>query len=150
RTEMVRFLLAHGADARIESKQFSAMCYAALRGRTQIVKELLAHGASPNETFGIGRVSLLYVTINNEHLETAKVLIRHSADPSHLLKHGNPLHAAAELGSLDLVRKLLKGGADPNPSENKPITAAAAKGHDDILRVLLSAGADVNSTNAWG
>jgi len=58
------------------------------------------------------------------------------------------LHAAAQHGHLDIVRVLLRHGADPNAREvgdnTYPLHWAAAHGHTEIVRALLDAGGDVH------
>ena len=52
---------------------------------------------------------------------------------------------AAEDGRLDLVRNLLKAGANPNAKSDGDVTVlmwAAARGHVEVVKVLLEAGAD--------
>src|SRR5215472_9549564 len=63
--------------------------------------------------------------------------------------HGSTaLHAAAGRGHRDVVRLLLKHGADPNARDvgdnASPLHFAAGAGHVDVVRMLLDAGADVH------
>ncbi len=63
-----------------------------------------------------------------------------------------PLNWAAGVGNLEMVKILLKNGADPNyhyslktaDSNVYPILAAASGGHIEIVRLLLDKGAKVN------
>src|SRR4249919_1973402 len=59
-----------------------------------------------------------------------------------------PLHAAAQSGDVDAVRRLLADGADPNAREagdnTTPLHWAAAAKHVEAVRALLDAGADVH------
>jgi len=151
-TEVAHFLMSHGANVLIESKlRNTALGYAAPLGRTEIVEELLSRGADPDDTvtLGFGVFSVLHQACQNGHLETAKALIAHAADVN-MVKFGNALHAAADAGCSAIVRKLLRVGADPDPSKNKPLIAAAARGHNQIVEELLSAGADADATDTWG
>ena len=58
------------------------------------------------------------------------------------------LHGAAQRGHTEVVRLLLKHGADPNALEpgdhTYPLHWAAAHGHVEIVRALVDAGADVH------
>jgi ankyrin repeat protein len=62
-----------------------------------------------------------------------------------------PLTAAAQLGRVEVVRLLLRNGADPNlrdfgsdyPHET-PLSTAAKHGQLEVCRILLEAGADPN------
>ena len=62
-----------------------------------------------------------------------------------------PLTAAAQFGQVEVVRFLLKSGADPNLLDfgtkyphDTPLSTAAMHGHLEVCRVLLDAGADPN------
>jgi ankyrin repeat protein len=63
--------------------------------------------------------------------------------------HGSAgLHAAAARGHRDVVRLLLRHGADPNARDAgdnaSPLHFAAGGGHIEVVRLLLDAGADVH------
>jgi ankyrin repeat protein len=50
-----------------------------------------------------------------------------------------PLHEAAQIGDLEMVRDLLQHRADPQARNNDgktPADMAAAKGHEEILKLL--------------
>lgn len=69
--------------------------------------------------------------------------------------HGTaPLYAAAEEGNAEIVRALLRAGADPNAEsrneESYSLFPAATSGHVEIVRVLLAAGADPNAMGRYG
>ncbi len=151
-TEVAHFLMCHGADVLMQSKLGNtALAYAAPLGRRKIVEELLSRGADPDDTFtaGFGVFSVLHQACHNGHLETARALISRGADVR-AVKFGNPLQAAAEVGSLEMVRELLMAGANADPPTMKPLIAAAARGHDPVVKELLSAGANPDATDTWG
>jgi len=61
--------------------------------------------------------------------------------------YGPPLYCAADNGHEEIIRVLLKAGADPNAvssSGETPLCAAAFEGHAEIVRLLVEGGADVN------
>ena len=80
-----------------------------------------------------------------------------------LSKDGNLLHArshdretaiikASENGRLDVVRFLLKNGANPNDEDatsagQTPLIHASFNGHIEIIKLLLDAGADIEKKN---
>ncbi|MEO0014956.1 MAG: hypothetical protein RLZZ535_3345, partial [Cyanobacteriota bacterium] len=65
-----------------------------------------------------------------------------------------PLHFAAHRGHLDIVRLLIKSGADVNASEDnssnsKPIHWAATGGHLEVVQLLVESGAIVQVIDDW-
>ncbi|MEJ2780413.1 ankyrin repeat domain-containing protein [Stygiolobus sp. CP850M] len=56
-----------------------------------------------------------------------------------------PLHKAPLNGHVEIVRVLLKRGADPNAKDNygsTPLHEAAKEGHVEIVKLMLERGAD--------
>ena len=166
--QMVELLLKHGAnDLSTEG--------AATNGHLDAVKLLLNQGAEPN---GLG------VAILHGHKDVAEVLLDAGADPNELTRYElryfepyteitgpcvfeylSPLHYAILNKSLNLVKVLLKAGADPNivPSaitlqENRfdvdpwPTVLQTAQdpewGDQDIAQYLEEQGAKVNVTSS--
>ena len=64
-------------------------------------------------------------------------------DPRQVVGHGNsPLHDAANVGSLSVVRVLLELGADVNARCNSgwtPLLRACNAGHDAVAKALVPA-----------
>lgn len=64
-----------------------------------------------------------------------------------------PLHAAAQSGDTEEVRRLIAAGADLNALDaegNAALHLAANNGHLDVVRALLDGGADANAKDAQG
>jgi len=97
-TEMVEFLLDHGADANAIGPGFTALHEAIMRRDERMVTALLAHGANPNTP-----------------LQTWTPERRSSADfnftPS--LVGGTPFWLASHFHEPAIMRLLVKQGADP-------------------------------------
>jgi uncharacterized protein len=75
-----------------------------------------------------------------------------SAKDQELSQLENALLAAAELGSVEEVKKLLAKGVDVNEKDIKGRTAlmwAAFKGHADVVKELLASGADLNAKDNY-
>ncbi|CAD5114977.1 unnamed protein product [Dimorphilus gyrociliatus] len=67
----------------------------------------------------------------------------------------SPIHAAAEIGNLAALKRLINFGADvntttKNESKTTPLIIAATFGHDRIVEELIHRGADVNHKDLWG
>jgi len=63
-------------------------------------------------------------------------------------RHDTAIMAAASLGMVDLVRKLIDFGAnvhDENDKGSDALYAACMGGHMDVVELLLDSGADVNA-----
>ena len=63
--------------------------------------------------------------------------------------YGNALQVASYKGNADVVRILLKAGANPNMNKHggyhgSALQAASYEGHTDVVRILRDAGADIN------
>jgi len=94
---------------------------ATLRGRTQVVRVLLAHGAR---------------------------VVPFQKD-KHNLNH-TPLHWAAAKGNAEICEALLSAGQEVNAVDKRNWTAlhwAVEKGHAGVVGLLLQSGADVNAVD---
>jgi ankyrin repeat protein len=190
RTETVRALLELGADAN-ESVQTPAM--AAGRGgaggggggvgQQQTLAQVFNTGLRGRGT-GTAGASALQIAIVNAHFELAGELLERGADPNTSALGWTPLHQVAwtrrppiqhglppavptgRLDSLDLAKKLLEKGANPNarmtrePSDgarnvlnrigSTPFLQAAKLGDVPYMRLLLANGADPSITTEEG
>jgi|GEM_PF-2749609 len=64
-----------------------------------------------------------------------------------------PLMDASEFGYSDIVRLLIRYGADPNIAPNDGPSAlllASNRGHLVVVELLVENGANINATNNWG
>jgi ankyrin repeat protein len=121
---VVRLLLAGGADAR--------------------AKNLLYHAAG-------GR----WVTDEdkNPHPERTSEILQLLLDKGANAKSPDGDRALLVVNSLEKVKLLLAGGANPNTTGSygsTPLMAAADSGHHQIVEALLGAGADVNAQDRNG
>jgi ankyrin repeat protein len=155
RTGVVKLLLKAGARADYGgSTQFreSPLYYAACLGYYEIVKLLLEaratlaiewHGESPLSTVA-----------ENGDVGIARLFLEHCVDVNFGGKNGNPpLVLASRRGHVEVVRLLLRAGANLETKDRKdllsPIKLAAEGGHHEVVRLLIGAGADVNKERPW-
>lgn len=133
-----------GWDRRIPPSN-TPLYQAAERGDTATVRELLNHGANPDEPNMHGWRALM-IAVANQHEDTAKFLLEAGANPNvcNLLGR-NALMFAARYGNEKLIRLLLRHGAKPDLNESydpSALSSAAAGGHLGAVQLLLNAGAD--------
>ena len=143
--EMVKLLVKHGAILDVITYCGSPLLLNCLRHKdNKIVKFLIDSGADVNVKDN-GR-SLLYFCIgdNSELLEF--LLDRNDLDTN--TRHGDwgttPLLVAIQIGSIDIVRKLIKHGANVNLAEyngTSPLDMAEDCKKDDIFKLLIDNGA---------
>lgn len=124
------------------------------RGETGKLREMLAHGMSPEVIAEDGLTCLLNEAALNRNKEAVRILIKAGARLS--TKHADgktPLHAAAMNGDVEMVQMLLKAGADPmEPSDNgsTALHDAVWTGKVDVVRVLLPLYKKVNFSPILG
>ena len=177
-------LLKAGADLRARSGGgFSSLLFAVRAGHREVVGRLLKAGASANEALPDG-TSALTLAITNAHYELAAWLLEAGADPNADTPGWAPLHQlvwtrrpngglaeppavpTGTLSSLDLAKRLLAHGANPNAQIKKdrslgfddrhllnrigatPFLTAAHAADVEMMRLLAAGGADTRLTTA--
>lgn len=189
--DIVRVLLQHGADVHARTRSnpqlvytgevsgagrnsaewamstldrggSTALMFAARQGDLESAKLLLAAGANPNDV-GPDGMSVLVLASYSGHGDVAASLLSKDANPNAADAGYAALHTAVLRGDVELVKALLKYGANPNArmTRGTPITREgedlvlptplvgatafflAAKFLEvDIMRVLVKEGAD--------
>jgi Ankyrin repeats (3 copies)/Ankyrin repeat len=113
---------------------------AALEGRTEMIKALLAKGMNVNETNAWGRTALMFATINLHH-DTVQTLLESGANVNVRAYDGaTALMLAACAGDIDTVRALLARGADVQgkffSTGKNAAMLAADHGFDEIAQLI--------------
>lgn len=110
-------------------------------------------GANPNEWDQSGFMPLHYASRANQ-TEAVRLLLQYGADPNGKTRAGatTPLHRAAFMGHIDIVKLLLAAKADSSLQDydlTSPLHKAASQDHYDVIEILLKAGsrADVVDKN---
>jgi len=142
--EVVRGVLDAGADvAAADPDGRTALMLAAFNGYTETVRLLLERGASVDDRDGLGRTPLMFGSTGPFN-DTVELLLESGADPN-LAEESEgftSLMFAAGEGQMEVVRTLLRKGANPRAVDHDGDTAAdhaRTKGHEDVARALRHA-----------
>jgi ankyrin repeat protein len=173
----VALLIAAGADVheRSRSGAFTPLLFAVRAGHVETTRTLLDVGAKIDDALPDG-TSALVLAVINAHYELAAFLLDRGANPNADAQGWTALHqiawsrrhnagfnlpgpvATGSLDSLDLVRKLVRLGANVNARQTReprdgnrnqqnrigatPFLLAAKSADVPLMRVLLETGAD--------
>jgi ankyrin repeat protein len=110
----------------IAANMNSALRRAAMDGDTQSVKALLDAGADVHHSVD----GPLWCAALGHHTDTMRALIDAGADKDIAL-----LEASAN-GLVDLVKELLRKGADIHMCHGMPLTMAELSGHTETVKIL--------------
>jgi ankyrin repeat protein len=184
--KIVNALLKRGADYRTPLKSgFTPLFFAVREGRTDVVLRLIHAGAGVNAVMRPNNdnekaTTPLLLAVENGHFELAAALLKAGANPNDrpagftalhavtwvrkpIRGDGNPPPAGSgNLSSLDVVRELVKHGADLNvrlengfsgrgrftTTGSTPFLLAARASDVPLMKLLLELGADPNVPNA--
>jgi hypothetical protein len=124
--------------------------WAALRGRVQAVKWLLAAGANPNAPDRDAGVTPLHAAALDGQTEAAKLLLDAKANPNAVDKQvgATPLHVAARRDQAEMASLLIDRGANPNArfsDGTTPLHTAASQGSVNVAAVLIDRGANLEA-----
>lgn len=134
-TEMVRLLLASGADANASG---GMIIKTAEEYEQAKIARLLKDSVAAKEAERVARCATTMADAEvTEHVEAAAV--QDGPTPAML---DYILCLAASIGDKGAVEYALKAGANPNASDGKPLRLAANSGRIEVVRLLVDAGAD--------
>jgi serine/threonine-protein phosphatase 6 regulatory ankyrin repeat subunit B len=147
RTNIVRFLIEHGADINIkDGSGLSALSWSIIMGYPSVTKLLIEHGADLNAKDDHGKTVLMIAMLCfgkgivelNYETEIAKHLIEHGADLNARDDYGR----TALMCLLEKVEKLAKN--------SKSYFSAITDEAKDIIKLLAQHGADLDIKNNQG
>jgi ankyrin repeat protein len=150
--EKVRVLLSHGADvkARTASGNDALTIAAAYRGTAPSIRALLDAGADvePPDGTRVRRSPLVFAAMTGD-LSNVKLLLKHGADAS----ANAPIAEAITFGHADVVRALIRDGADTALTERSGVNLlhwATITGRSSVIPLLVKAGVPVNDKDNAG
>jgi ankyrin repeat protein len=152
-TSVVEALLARGAVlGAADDEQRQALHYAAKNGQNDgsVVRVLLEHGANPvvKAEEGVTPLMVAVSEMSGGTSMNALAMIAYANDVNQQDRDGDTaLWIVTTEGGAEVMRSLLRAGADPNlPKHNGelPITLASHNGLADRVELLLAFGADPN------
>ena len=168
-------LVKHGATVNVSDLwKFTPLHEAAAKGKYEIVKLLLKHGADPSKKNRDGHTPLDLVKEGDQDvvdllrgdsalLDAAKKgnlsRVQKLITPDNINcrdsagRNSTPLHLAAGYNNLEVAEYLLEQGADVNAQDKGgliPLHNASSYGHLDIAALLIKYHTIVNATDKWG
>ncbi|KAG9457112.1 hypothetical protein H6P81_001620 [Aristolochia fimbriata] len=129
----------------------TALHLAASRGYEDIVRFLIQKGANVNciDEFG---ASPLLEAVKGGHDRVVALLVQNGANLS-LQEAGDYLCKVVKESNIDLLKRLLENGVDPNSKsydQRTPLHTAAAEGLHVVASILIKFGGNVISKDRWG
>lgn len=145
----IQSLIAQGVqlDTLNQDRQ-TALMVAVHYSRAPVVVALIQAGADATLLDPKGRTAL-GIAADLGMLEMVRTILSCGVKPDTTDKPVTPLVRASRGGHLEIVRELLKAGADPNRistyGNSSALTDAIEKDHTEVVRALVEAGANVNT-----
>ncbi len=139
-------LIEFGAKLNERSKGgYTPLLFAVRNNRYEMVKFLLEQGVNVNDRIPDG-TSALSIAILNADFDLAALLLDSGADPNVPDPRGHPLHVVVWLHQPGASPDFAMNGEDPQPVPRP----RGKLSHLDMAKKLLAAGADPNAPITWG
>jgi len=151
--DMVKYLISNGANVNLKDSEGKTALLWASSNSLENAKILIANGAKVNEPANDGMTPFLQTTLGVSSgkvpIEMCELLRKNGANINAELKRTSAmrwtaLHYAAVNGDAELVKYLIKHGANVNKATGEgssPLFLAKLGGYDDIIKILKNAGA---------
>ena len=151
--DMVAYLISKGADLNLKDNEGKTALLWAASNSLENAKILVKNGAKVNEAANDGMTPFLQSTLGVSSgkvpIEMCELLRKNGANVNAALTRKNAtgwtaLHYATVNGDIDLVKYLIKHGANINKATSEgssPLYLAKLGGHDDVVKILRNAGA---------
>ena len=144
-TAAVELLLDAGAELNARSKAgYTPLLFAVRNNRYDTVKYLIAHGANPNDAIQDGTPALSIAVLNAD-FDLAALLLDAGANPNAKDSRGYPLHVVVWLHKPGAPPDFAMSGVDPQPVARP----SGKLSHVDMLKKLLEKGANPNVEISW-
>jgi ankyrin repeat protein len=144
-TEAAALLLESGATLTERSAGgYTPLLFAVRNNRIDTVKFLLAQGANVNDRIPDG-TSALSMAVLNADFDLAALLLDSGADPNVADPRGHPLHVVVWLHQPGAPPDFAMNGEDPQPVPRP----RGKLSHLDMAKKLLEKGANPNVTITW-
>ena len=152
---LVKFLLAEGANPNIEHKNGHYPIHAAINSKDIDVLQLfIKNNEDANKTGASGTTPLYFAVNYIGDIDIIDYLLEQGALPNTPVKGGfTPIYAATEKCRLDIIKKLV--AKDGNIEQaidcgDAPMSMAAYRGNLDIIKYYKDLGASINIKNKNG
>lgn len=119
-------------------------------GSVAEVKRLLDMGADINTKNEFGLTPFELAVVGN-NCSVAEYFLQLGQNPNIERGGGTPLMSAAANGNMELLKLLLKYGADPDSHGDGQASALmSATGHTEIFKILVNYGANIHARDNYG
>ncbi|KAI8025031.1 Ankyrin-1 [Camellia lanceoleosa] len=149
--ELLRFLISKGVGVDSQSDAGTPLIWAAGHGQPDSVKVLLENHADPNAETD-DNITPLLSSVAAGSLACLELLIQAGAKVNVTAGGATPLHIAADNGSPEIIKCLLKAGSDPNVTDEdglKPVQVAAARGNRTAVEILFPLTSQIQTVPEW-